>query len=244
LFTRVVDIIDMSPYTARRAYVELADQLLREIPGPHLKAMATWPKWDKRKSPPVPGGHYPNPKWKPFSESPSGKTVKPPPPLEQAMLESYEVLDQSIVGVSKKKPLTVPKIKEQKTPEAASKEDSSDSATPPGGMLESEIAKINMGHVIVPSGTIEPSLHLGNNAGKSFDAPTIGSVQISVVAQAEDEVSTASDESSLDLNDVLAGITGIRPEAPAIGQGFGRSIGTTGGIAKHVAVMGGEVLFR
>src|SRR5437762_1858513 len=55
----------MDPYEARKIYVKLADKILKGIPGPHLATMDTWPKWSAKKSPPVPGGLYPNPKYRP-----------------------------------------------------------------------------------------------------------------------------------------------------------------------------------
>jgi hypothetical protein len=46
-------------------YVKLSDLILKEIPGPHLEVMDTWPKWSNRGSPSVPGGLYPNEKYVP-----------------------------------------------------------------------------------------------------------------------------------------------------------------------------------
>jgi hypothetical protein len=43
----------------------LADKILKKIPGPHQAVMDKWPKWSQKNSPPIPGGLYPNPKWKP-----------------------------------------------------------------------------------------------------------------------------------------------------------------------------------
>src|SRR5436190_5903535 len=56
---------ETDPYEARKVYVKLADKILKGIPGPHLVAMDAWPKWSAKKSPPVPGGLYPNRKYKP-----------------------------------------------------------------------------------------------------------------------------------------------------------------------------------
>ena len=49
----------MNPYVARQKYVELADMLLRNIPGDHQNQMSKWHTWDLSQSPPLPG--YPNP---------------------------------------------------------------------------------------------------------------------------------------------------------------------------------------
>jgi hypothetical protein len=46
-------------------YVKLADPILKEIPGPHLEVMDTWPKWSHKGSPSVPGDLYPNAKYVP-----------------------------------------------------------------------------------------------------------------------------------------------------------------------------------
>ena len=46
-------------------YVKLSDPILKEIPGPHLEVMDTWPKWSNKGSPSVPGGLYPNAKYVP-----------------------------------------------------------------------------------------------------------------------------------------------------------------------------------
>jgi len=51
--------IDLNPYAARQKYVELADRLLRAIPGDHQNQMSKWHTWDLSQSPPLPG--YPNP---------------------------------------------------------------------------------------------------------------------------------------------------------------------------------------
>lgn len=241
MLSQVVDKIDTSPYDARAVYVDLADQLLREIPGPHLKVMKTWPGWDIKKSPPVPGGNYPNTKWKPLPGSLSTNAAKPPSPHGPTISMSPRPLDQSIGGLSEGNLHTVPKLNGQKTLKATSKGDSTIRATASGGMLEPETAGNGFA---VPLETIESSQHWAYDAETPFGAPVVGLAQIPAAAQTEDIVSIVSDESSPDLNDMFARIKGIRPEAPAISQGFGGSIGTPGGIAKHLAAMGGKVLFR
>lgn len=53
-------------YKSRKRYVEYADQLLPNIPGPHQAAMSTWPVWDIAKSPPphdAKPGEFPNDKY-------------------------------------------------------------------------------------------------------------------------------------------------------------------------------------
>ena len=111
------------PYKARKWYIDIADKLLKEIPGKHMTEMDKWPKWSAKASPPVMGGLYLNEKWK----GPSDWTVpaeipgyvklsvvyKPPPPRAKAIEDKPEKAEEKTDEVSKPE---VPKIEAAEKP--------------------------------------------------------------------------------------------------------------------------------
>ena len=68
---------------ARGMYVASADQILETIPGRHHGVIDTWPKWSSKRSPPIPGGLYPNPKYIPAKKSKGRTKAKQVPSSEK-----------------------------------------------------------------------------------------------------------------------------------------------------------------
>jgi len=115
------DDIESDPYKARKYYTELADKLLRQLPGEHLKEMDKWPKWSAKRSPPVIGGKYENLAW------PGPADWKPPPPIPGSVKLSVVYVPpsggakapkvvQKKPEVTKEKPAEVPKVGKPEVP--------------------------------------------------------------------------------------------------------------------------------
>lgn len=206
-------------------YVLLADKLLRKIPGPHLEVMDSWPTWSRRKSPPLQGGLYLNPKWKP----PGTKKVRPPkPPPAQVAAISGGPTSMEIPVVLEDAPKSLPSVEQPALLEGAplSSHGSVKNAAP-AGLLESSGSV----HVAAILDAVEPNVDI---SARPMIEP-----QYDEEFDSEDAYSSiSSEEPMLKMADPFAAIKGLRPD-PAIEQ-EGNSIQTTGGMVKHVAIMGGK----
>lgn len=240
------NLIDTDPYTARRAYVTMADKLLKKIPGNHLQVMDSWPKYEKAKSPPPPGGRYPNRSWE--------KANAPRPP-KASQAEIAPVVQEGVEGPTLREPVA-PKITageeklslpatEDKQPlllEAPEAQVVEPVINPPVA-AENMVAEV-VGDAIVPE-TSSPSAQgslMIEAAPEGLQVEQVDTTKSDVVAVAADSSISAEAESSVDLSDVFAGIKGIRPDAPAIGEppaAASKSIQSAGGVVKHFAVMAG-----
>lgn len=75
--------LEVDPYEARRRYVEVADKLLQEIPGPHKNVMNRWPAWSRENSPPPLSGDYPGSQRRPATPRPARVERPAPAPAIQ-----------------------------------------------------------------------------------------------------------------------------------------------------------------
>jgi hypothetical protein len=231
-------LIDTDPYVARKYYVKLADELLHEIPGPHLKVMMTWPKWNRAKSPPPPGGQYLNPRYVPKAP----KLIQPPPAPAKKIAEGPTLMEQPsqeptteqgnllLPAPEKKQPLLL-------GPEVHIVGPSTDTPIKEEGLVP-EISGEG-----IPHKASIPSV-----AGLIEAAPeTLGPAQPEsiprVIATPMDHNSDKVDGASwLSLSDELGEIKGLRPDNPATGEevAVNTAVESPAAIGKHFAVMAGN----
>ena len=243
-FCEFIDRIDTDPYDARRIYVTLADKLLKWIPGRHRAVMHKWPKWNPQNSPPVPGGLYSNPKWKPPPELTKPKAPALPktaapevpaiqPPARSESPEGPTLMEQPIPDPpAKDQTLAIPDVKAPKPLNLP--QDSVKAPLAVGGLPVADRVKSD-----VLIGPIKPDgPPTKSKLGDILPIPAIKEPPKQEVVESDDVVSTVSEESSLDLSVAMAGLEGIRQDVPTI-EGTAEAILTPGGMAKHLATMGG-----
>ena len=191
--------------------------------------MNTWPKWSLKKSPPVFGGLYPNPKYEPLAEprvveqtqpqpvisdSPEGPTLAEHPFIEPSTdLKTFPILDAN----------------EPQLP-GAEIQLSGSGTTPLNALPEPKIVESNL-DILLDSE--EPKLSYVEPL--AIDGRGITGHLLENAVHED----TTSVVSSIDMADAMAGIKGIRPDAVGKGQTSGK-FDTLEGIAKHFAVMGGK----
>ena len=203
----------MDPYEARKIYVKLADKILKGIPGPHLATMDTWPKWSAKKFPPVPGGLYPNPKYRP-------EPLLPPTngedPVHVSLSHGPTLLSQRISGLPGEAKTIAPS--DTKVPMILG---------PNKGTTETTnvFPKVDPGAERVRLDTLNEYIKLG------ADVPKISQFHVP-----GDAISTSSEDVSVDLSVAMAEFEGT----PATIGGSGSSFQTPVELVKHLAITGGD----
>lgn len=238
------NLIDTDPYTARKAYVAIADQLLRKIPGEHHQVMDSWPKWQRAKSPPPPGGNYPNRAWEKANSPKPPKVDQAKPEPVQGNADGPTLRERPIQKITAdEQHLPLPAV-ENKRPLLleASEAQVGEPAIAPPVKIENTVPEVS-GDAVIPETSIS-SVQGPLMIEAAPDGPEMEPVDATnpEIAVAEDKLSSAEAESSVDPADVFAGIKGIRPDAPAIGDApevTPSSMNSSGAIVKHFAVMAG-----
>lgn len=215
---------DTDPYRARKAYIQLADELLENIPGPHLVEMKKWPKWDGKKSPPVPGGKYTNPKWIPAgrpSSAPNSPQVGPSKAPEKVSKPPTDDIKNPVPQISQEDVL--PKI-EPAQPGSASP--AVPAAIEPPPVIEKPVEILEAAEV--PAMQLQPASPPADSNAPSLLLPP-------PIPVAEDTVSIAASS-----DDALEGIAGLRP-ANIDPEARSSAIVSPEGMVKHVALLGGKI---
>ena len=222
---------------------------MKRIPGPHLAVMDKWPKWSIKNSPPIPGGLYPNPKWKPQSQSTKPKVPDDPkqegPKLEVPAVQPAAGSHSPEGPTLLEQPLTNPPEGGKTLPIAEAKvpnllKPPQDSIHTPLNLEVHPVHGANLGSsnsdkLIGPlKPNIPSSLTTTGKLGDILPVAAIEGPKPHAVVGYDDTASTISEESSLDLNAVMAGVKGIRPDPVTI-EG---AAGTMQTPAQHLAMMG------
>jgi hypothetical protein len=236
----VAHLIDTDPYKARKLYVKLGDKLLPDIPGPHLKVMATWPKWDQTKSPPPPGGLYLNPLYVP---EPPKISQRPVAPVAEETTERLTLMEQpSQESIAEEQNLSLP-APENKQPLFLE--------GPKVHIVGPSDDVHNTGERLVPEISVEGINNKGSSPSVAGSlmieaAPKSSGAQLEtmlpVIATPVDRISDLLEEaSSLNLSDDLAAIKGIRPDMQVSGEvPVNSAVESPAAIGKHFAIMAGK----
>ena len=210
--------------------------------------MDKWPKWSQKNSPPVPGGLYPNPKWKPQPQLTKSKVqdipkaevpaIQPAPGSESP--EGPTLLDQPLTNPpGEGKMLPIPEVKAPKL------------FKPSQNLIDTPLALevlpvhsadlgLNSDELIGPVKPNAPSLpSTTSNLRGLLAVPAVEETPAHEIVVSDDAVSTISEESSLDLSVAMAEVKGIRPD-PVVIEGTAGAMYTPGAITKHLATMGGN----
>jgi hypothetical protein len=218
-------------------YIKYADQLLREIPGPHLEVMETWPKWDQSKSPPPPGGQYLNPLYVP--EAP--KLILPPAvPVVEEIGEGPTFMEQpSQEPTTERESLLLPAPRNKQ----------------PLLLEGTEVHIVEPSvHIPITEESLVPDISGEGIAHKASSPSVVGSLMIEaapedpelvqletmppVIAAPIDHISKVEEASSLDD---FGAIKGIRPDTLATAEVHANSaVESPAAIRKHLAVMAGN----
>ena len=211
--------------------------------------MDTWPKWSQKNSPPIPGGLYPNPKWDPHPQL----TKSNAPDISKEAVPKLEVPagqpaagSQSLGGPTLlEQPLTNP-LEEGKT--LATPKDMAPKLLKPAQdsihaplnlevhpVHDADPGNLNSGE---PMGVLKPNVpSFPSTIGGLGDILKVPGIEGPKAHEAHDDrISTISEESSLDLSMVMAGVKGTRPDPATIEGAAG--VMQTGGTIKHLANMG------